>query len=177
MECGPQIDGRVTGQPLNKVTGFIYLGLFVRSDGDFLPDAHAWVSMAWLTRWQVTGVLCDRQMPTQHKDKITKPSYAQSRYMVQSVGQPPPSTSRSSMVWRWRCSVGLLASRDSTVSGMKMSEGACMAPIVNKMCLAQLRWNGHIIRKRGWKIGENSLSLPRRQLRGHANKWTLRQTC
>lgn len=50
MECGPQIDGRVTGQPLNKVTGFIYLGLFVRSDGDFLPDAHAWVSMAWLTR-------------------------------------------------------------------------------------------------------------------------------
>ncbi len=56
--------------------------------------------------------------------RFTKPSYAQSRYMVPSVGQPPPSMSRPSTVWRWRSSVGLSASRDWTVSGMKMSEGA-----------------------------------------------------
>ncbi len=35
MECGPQIDGtiRVTGQPLNKVTEFKYLGSLIRGDG------------------------------------------------------------------------------------------------------------------------------------------------
>ncbi len=74
MECRPQIDGtiRVTGQPLNKVTEFKYLGSLIRSDGDSLPDARARVNTAWLKWRQVTGILCDRQMPIQLKGKIYK---------------------------------------------------------------------------------------------------------
>uniref|UniRef100_A0A914X791 Reverse transcriptase domain-containing protein n=1 Tax=Plectus sambesii TaxID=2011161 RepID=A0A914X791_9BILA len=74
METSEKTHGTISinGQQLKKVTKFKYLGLILCSNGDSYPDARAHVNATW-TKWrQVTGVLCDRQMPTTIKGKIYK---------------------------------------------------------------------------------------------------------
>jgi len=72
IESGTQTDGTIAidATQLKKTSEFKYLGSTITADGDITAEVRAHVKAAWLKWRQVTGVLCDRRMPTRFKAKI-----------------------------------------------------------------------------------------------------------
>uniref|UniRef100_W5NK01 ribonuclease H n=1 Tax=Lepisosteus oculatus TaxID=7918 RepID=W5NK01_LEPOC len=144
MECGPQTVGttNISGEDLKKVTQFKYFGSIISSDGDTLPDARALVNAAWMKRRQVTGVLCDRQMPIRLQAKVYKTVI---RPVALYGSECWPATSRHKQALhvmkmrmiRW-C-LGL------TRFDHVLNDDV-MAPIMVKMREGRLRWYGNVMR-------------------------------
>ena len=59
-------------QEVKTVKTFKYLGLKFDANGGAEKDVNNRVNIAW-TKWrETTGVMCDRNIPTELKDKVYK---------------------------------------------------------------------------------------------------------
>ena len=175
MECGPKTDGsiNISGEDLKKATQFKYLGSIISSDGDTLPDARARVNAAWMKWRQVTGVLCDRQMPIRLKAKIYKTVV---RPVTLYGSECWPATSRHEQVLhamemkmlRW----GLGLTRFDHILNDDVRRRMGVAPIAEKMREGRLRWYGHVMRSGEHTVArtEMRLSPQGRRPRGRPKK-------
>uniref|UniRef100_A0A914WD71 Reverse transcriptase domain-containing protein n=1 Tax=Plectus sambesii TaxID=2011161 RepID=A0A914WD71_9BILA len=175
METGQQTHGTISvnGQQLKKVTEFKYLGSILRSDGDSYPDARAHVNAAW-TKWrQVTGVLCDRRMPTTIKGKIYKTvvrpvaMYGSECWAATTRHEQALHAMEMKML-RWP--LGL--TRLDHVMNVDVRRRMGVAPITTKMREARLRWFGHVVRSAEGTVANTAyhLSPPGRRPRGRPKK-------
>ncbi|KAL6735402.1 hypothetical protein Aduo_005847 [Ancylostoma duodenale] len=72
LECGEHTPGTISidNEELPKVFVFKYLGSRISADGNTLTEAECRANAAWGKWRQVTGVLCDRKVPSKLKSKI-----------------------------------------------------------------------------------------------------------
>jgi hypothetical protein len=162
LECGQQSDWtiQVDGQDLKKTERFKYLGSLISSDGDTLPDARARVNAAWLKWRQVTGVLCDRKMPTRLKAKIYKTVvrpvalYGSECWPVTIKHEQTLHVMEMRML-RW--TLGL--TRLDRVMNQDVRKVMGVAPITKKMRESRLRWYGHVRRSNDDSVAATALRL------------------
>ncbi|XP_056112726.1 uncharacterized protein LOC130089448 [Rhinichthys klamathensis goyatoka] len=160
MEGGAQTDGTITinGKELKKVEQFKYLGSTLSANGDSLPDTRAGVNTAWMKWRQVTGVLCDRRMPSHLKAKVYKTVlrpvalYGAECWPATTKHEQALHTMEMRML-RW--TLGL--TRLDHVMNIRKIMG--VAPITEKMREARLRWYGHVIRSEEESVARRALRL------------------
>ena len=58
--------------PIQTVKVFKYLGSMFAAEGGSETDVNNRVKVAWAKWREVSGVMCDKKMPTKLKDKIYK---------------------------------------------------------------------------------------------------------
>jgi hypothetical protein len=175
MECGPQTDGtiQIDNQDLNKVEQFKYLGSLVNSNCDTLLDARARVNAAWMKWRQVTGVLCDRKMPTHLKAKIYKTVvrpvalYGTECWPATAKHEQALHTMEMRML-RW--TLGL--TRLDHVMNEDVRKVMGVAPIADRMQDARLRWYGHVLRSEEESVAKTALNFspPGKRPRGRPKK-------
>ena len=161
LECGEQTDGTINigGQPLKKVTKFKYLGSQVTSDCGTITDARARANAAWLKWRQVTGVLCDRRIPTYLKSKIYRTVvrpvalYGAECWPVIKKHEQILSTMEMRML-RW--SLGL--TRWNHVKNIDVRRRLRVAPILAEMRRARLQWYGHVLRSADDSVAKVALN-------------------
>lgn len=162
MECGEQTDGtiKVNGQDLNKVDHFKYLGSYVSADSDTLHDARMKTSGAWQKWRQVTGILCDRRMPSNLKSKIYKTVvrsvalYGMECWVATKKHERTLHAMEMRML-RWM--LGL--TRIDHVMNADVHKVLGVAPITDKMQEGQLRWFGHALHREEDSIARTALDL------------------
>ena len=161
-ECGLQSTETISvdGEDLKKVTQFKYLGSFISSDGDTLPDARARVNAAWSKWRQTTGVLCDHRMPIRLKSKIYKTVI---RPVALYGSECWPATKKHEQalhamemrMLRWSLSL----TRRDRVTNADIRKQMGVSPITDKMRETRLRWYGHIIRSDVNSVAKTALQL------------------
>lgn len=162
MEGGAQTNGTITinGKDLKKVEQFKYLGSTLSANGDSLPDTRARVDAAWMKWRQVTGVLCDRRMPTHLKAKVYKtvvhpvPLYGAECWPATTKHEQALHTMEMRML-RW--TLGLTRLDHVTNEDVRKIMG--VAPIMEKMREACLRLYGHVIRSDEESVARRALRL------------------
>ena len=58
------------GEELPKVDAFKYLGSVIDRDGTSQQDVQSRVWVGWMKWRELTGVLCDKNMPVKMKSKV-----------------------------------------------------------------------------------------------------------
>uniref|UniRef100_A0A914WDC8 Reverse transcriptase domain-containing protein n=1 Tax=Plectus sambesii TaxID=2011161 RepID=A0A914WDC8_9BILA len=162
LESGDQTDGSISigSQQLNKVTEFKYLGSLVSSDGSTIPDVRLRVNAAWMKWRQVTGVLCDRKMPTHLKSNVYKTVvrpvalYGSECWPATKKHEAVLNTMEMRML-RW--SIGL--TRHDRVPNTDVRRLLGVAPIQEKLREARLRWFGHVMRSKDHSVAKTALNL------------------
>ncbi|EYC25573.1 hypothetical protein Y032_0011g1280 [Ancylostoma ceylanicum] len=163
MECGAKIeDGTicVDGNNLKKVECFKYLGSRITSTGDVLPDAYGRANSAWMKWRTTTGILCDKKMPIRLKSKVYRTVvrpvalYGTECWAATKVTKQVLHTMEMRML-RW--SMGLTLK--DRVSNEMVRSAFGVAPIIDKMREARLRWFGHVLRREGGSVAKTALTL------------------
>ena len=162
LQCGPQTDGsiKVGDQDLKKVEQFKYLGSYVSADTDSLHDARMKTNAAWQKWRQVTGVLCDRRMPSRLKSKVYKTVvrpvalYGTECWATTRKHERTLHTMEMRML-RWM--LGL--TRMDHVMNTDVRKVLGIAPINEKMQEYRLRWYGHTLRREPESIARTALDL------------------
>ncbi|EYC36369.1 hypothetical protein Y032_0903g2962 [Ancylostoma ceylanicum] len=163
MECGAKIeDGTicVDGNNLKKVECFKYLGSRITSTGDVLPDAYGRANSAWMKWRTTTGILCDKKMPIRLKSKVYRTVvrpvvlYGTECWTATKVTKQVLHTMEMRML-RWSMGVTL---KDKVSNEMVRSTFG-VAPIIDKMREARLRWFGHVLRGEGGSVAKTALTL------------------
>jgi len=62
-----------TGKALKQVENFRYLGSVIHAQGGSEEDIKTRIAAAWKKWKELSGVLCDRRMPTGVKGKVYTP--------------------------------------------------------------------------------------------------------
>ena len=57
---------------MQTVTSFKYLASLFTSDGGSQADINNRIRIGWMKRKKLSGVMCDRKMPVELKDKVFK---------------------------------------------------------------------------------------------------------
>ena len=70
-----EIHMRIESQEVPQIVSFRYLGLIISKDGEVEEDVEQWIRAGWLKWILGSGVLCDKQIPTQLKGKCYKPAF------------------------------------------------------------------------------------------------------
>lgn len=137
----------VDGENLTKTNRFKYLGSHLQSDGNIDGDVRARVNGAWMRWKEVTGILCDRKMPTHLKSKIyrtvVRPAalYATECWPTTRTVERRLHAMEMRMV-RWITGISLL----DHVTNDTLRKRFGVAPIDQKMREGRLRWFGHVVR-------------------------------
>ena len=63
---------KIVGAELPTVTSFKYLGSLFTSEGGSQADVNNRIRIAWMKWKEVSGVMRDRKMPVEFKDKVFK---------------------------------------------------------------------------------------------------------
>ena len=163
----------IDGEDLKKTTNFKYLGSTISSDGDITSDVRTRINAAWAKWRQVTGVLCDRHMPDRLKAKIYKTVvrpvalYGSECWPAATKHERALHTMEMRML-RW--SLGL--TRLDHVMNTDVRKRMGVAPIVEKMREARLRWHGHVVRSDANSVARTALRLdpPGQRPRGRPKK-------
>lgn len=162
LQCGEQTDGtlKVDGTDIPKTTNFKYLGSVLTADGDSLPDARARVAAAWLQWRRVTGVLCDKRMPTRLKSKVYK-TVVRSTAMYTSECRPNTTAhDRVLHVMEMRMlrfSLGLTLLDHAQNEEVRSCLG--VAAISEKLRESRLRWFGHVARAPASSVVQTAMQL------------------
>ena len=64
--------GNIVDAEVPKVTSFKYIGPLFTSEGGSQPDVNNRITFGWMKWREVSGVMCDRKMPVDLKDKVLK---------------------------------------------------------------------------------------------------------
>nr|CDJ95465.1 RNA-directed DNA polymerase (reverse transcriptase) domain containing protein [Haemonchus contortus] len=138
---------KINGTELTRTTTFKYLGSAIASDGSLGFETNSRVNAAWLKWRSMTGVLCDKNIPERLKSKIYRTVirpvaiYGAECWPTTKEVEARLSVMETKML-RWTAGV----TRLDRISNDAIRERFGVAPIVDKMREARLRWYGHVLR-------------------------------
>src|SRR5699024_1594513 len=115
LESGPKSPGtiRVDNIEIKKVILAKYLGTSISANGDLFPDVSARIAAAWFKWRELTGILCNKRLPTRLKSLFYKTCV---RPVVLYAVECRPSTKRTGdllhatemKMLRWALGISLL---------------------------------------------------------------------
>jgi hypothetical protein len=160
---------QINGEDLTKTDLFRYLGSHLQSDSKLEGDVRARVNATWMRWREVTGVLCDRKMPTRLKSRIYRTVvrpvalYATECWPTTGAAERRLHAMEMRMV-RWVMGISLL---DHVTNDMIRRQFG-IAPINEKMREGRLRWFGHVERAAPGTVAgiANHLEVDGRRPRG-----------
>nr|CDJ91351.1 endonuclease-reverse transcriptase [Haemonchus contortus] len=151
---------KINGTELTRTTTFKYLGSAIASDGSLGFETNSRVNAAWLKWRSMTGVLCDKNIPERLKSKIYRTVirpvaiYGAECWPATKEVEARLSVMETKML-RWTAGV----TRLDRISNDAIRERFGVAPIVDKMREARLRWYGHTLRAKNDSVRKISLNL------------------
>nr|CDJ86575.1 RNA-directed DNA polymerase (reverse transcriptase) domain containing protein [Haemonchus contortus] len=151
---------KINGIELTRTTTFKYLGSAIASDGSLGFETTSRVNAAWLKWRSMTGVLCDKNIPERLKSKIYRTVirpvaiYGAECWPATKEVEARLSVMETKML-RWTAGV----TRLDRISNDAIRERFGIAPIVDKMREARLRWYGHTLRAKNDSVRKISLNL------------------
>ena len=150
-----------------KVDDFKYLGSTVQSNGESGREVKKRVQAGWNGWRRMSGVICDRRVPTRVKGKVYKGAVRPAMlYGLETVAltKRQEAEMKVAELKMLRCSLGV------TRSGMSTSEGQhTVGKFGEKTREARLRWYGHLRRKYDGYIGMR-MELPGKRKRGRPKR-------
>ncbi|XGW10231.1 hypothetical protein V3C99_012037 [Haemonchus contortus] len=151
---------KINGTELTRTTTFKYLGSALASDGSLGFETNSRVNAAWLKWRSMTGVLCDKNIPERLKSKIYRTVirpvaiYGAECWPTTKEVEARLSVMETKML-RWTAGV----TRLDRISNDAIRERFGVAPIVDKMREARLRWYGHVLRADEGSVRKIGLNL------------------
>ena len=137
----------VNDQELTKVNCFRYLGSRLQNTGGIDLEVHARISATWMRWKEVTGVLCDRKMPTRLKSKIYRTVvrpvalYGTECWPMTKAAEHRLHVMEMRMA-RWTLGISLL----DHLTNDEIRRQLGITTIGDKMRENRLRWYGHVRR-------------------------------
>jgi len=133
------------GKSLKQVENLRYLGSVIHAQGESEEDIKARIAAAWKKWKELTGVLCDRRMPSAVKGKayrtVVRPvlTYGSEAWTLRRCEEERLERTEMPM-FHWI--LGL------TLKGRKRNDDICciigVACITDKVHKARLRWYEHV---------------------------------
>nr|CDJ83697.1 endonuclease-reverse transcriptase [Haemonchus contortus] len=151
---------KINGTELTRTTTFKYLGSAIASDGSLGFETNSRVNAAWLKWRSMTGVLCDRKILERLKSKTYRTViwpvaiYGAECWSATKEVEARLSVLETKML-RWTAGV----TRLDRISNDAIRELFGVAPIVDKMREARLRWYGHTLRAKNDSAPKIGLNL------------------
>uniref|UniRef100_A0A7I4Y4S3 Reverse transcriptase domain-containing protein n=1 Tax=Haemonchus contortus TaxID=6289 RepID=A0A7I4Y4S3_HAECO len=151
---------KINGTELTRTTTFKYHGSALASDGSLGFETNSRVNAAWLKWRSMTGVLCDKNIPERLKSKIYRTVirpvaiYGAECWLTTKEVEARLSAMETKML-RWTAGV----TRLDRISNDAIRERFGVAPIVDKMREAGLRWYGHVLRADEGSVRKIGLNL------------------
>nr|CDJ87499.1 RNA-directed DNA polymerase (reverse transcriptase) domain containing protein [Haemonchus contortus] len=150
----------ISGIKLTRTTTFKYLGSAIASDGSLGFETNSRVNAAWLKCRLMTGVLCDKNILEPLKSKIYRTVI---RQVAIYGAECWPATKEVEVCFsvmetkllRWTAGV----TRLDRISNDAIRERFGVAPIVDEMREARIRWYGHTLRAKNDTVRKIGLNL------------------
>ncbi|WMV56372.1 hypothetical protein MTR67_049757 [Solanum verrucosum] len=142
-----EADGEVKldTQIIPKKESFKYLGVVIQGSGDIDDDVTHRIGAAWM-KWRLaSGVLCDKKVPPKLKGKfyrvVVRPAllYGAECWPVKNSHVQKLHVAEMRML-RWMCG----HTRSDKIRNEVIREKVGVAPVVDKLREARLRWFGHV---------------------------------
>ncbi|KAG5606742.1 hypothetical protein H5410_028234 [Solanum commersonii] len=145
-----EADGEVKldSQIIPKKESFKYLGAVIQGSGDIDDDVTHRIGAAWM-KWRLaSGVLCDKKVPPKLKGKfyrvVVRPAllYGAECWPVKNSHVQKLHVAEMRML-RWMCG----HTRSDKIRNEVIREKVGVAPVVDKLREARMRWFGHVKRR------------------------------
>ncbi|WMV37399.1 hypothetical protein MTR67_030784 [Solanum verrucosum] len=139
---------RLDTQIIPKKESFKYLRAVIQGSGDIDDDVTHRIGAAWM-KWRLaSGVLCDKKVPLKLKGKfyrvVVRPAllYGAECWPVKNSHVQKLHVAEMRML-RWMCG----HTRSNKIRNEVIREKVGVAPVVDKLREARLRWFGHVKRR------------------------------
>lgn len=147
-------------EPAVKSEKFRYLGSILHESGGIDHDVQARISAAWAKWREVTGVVCDRRIPTKLKGIIYKSII---RPVLLYGSECWPTLSRHTQelhvtemkMLRWMCGV----TRADRIRNTFIRGSLGVRDVADKLQESRLRWYGHVARRPENYVGKICLDM------------------
>ena len=164
---------RLEKEEVKRVDDFKYLGSTVNSSGSCGSEVKRRVQAGWCGWRKVSGVLCDKKIPTALKGKIYKTVIRPAMlYGLETVAltQRQEAELEVAEMKMLRFSMGV--TRLEKVRNNKIREDTHVVRFGEKVKEARLRWFGHVLRRDEEYIGKRILrmAIPGKRKRGRPKR-------
>ena len=145
---------------LNTVTTFKYLGSIFDSNGGAERDINNRVKLAWMKWKQLTGVLCDKKVPIQLKDKVYKTvikptmTYGAECWAVRKKDENRLHVAEMRML-RWIRG----KTRKDHVRNQSIQEDAKVCQMSTLLRQKRLHWYGHVKRREADNLSRKVMDM------------------
>ena len=145
---------------LPTVTSFKYLGSLFTSEGGSQADVNNRIRIGWMKWKEVSGVMCDRKMPVELKDKVFKTiirpamTYGSECWAVKKKDESKLNSAEMRML-RWARG----KTRLDHIRNEDIRKEAHVKPVETFLENKRLKWFGHCLRREPNHICAKSLRL------------------
>ena len=145
---------------LPTVTSFKYLGSLFTSEGGSQADPNNRIRIGWMKWKEVSGVMCDRKMPVELKDKVFKTiirpamTYGSECWAVKKKDESKLNSAEMRML-RWARG----KTRLDHIRNEDIRKEAHVKPVETFLENKKLKWFGHRLRREPNHICAKSLRL------------------
>ena len=145
---------------LPTVTSFKYLGSLFTSEGGSQADVNNRIRIGWMKWKEVSGVMCDRKMPVELKDKVFKTiirpamTYGSECWAVKKKDENKLNSAEMRML-RWARG----KTRLDHIRNEDIRKEAHVKPVETFLENKRLKWFGHCLRREPNHICAKSLRL------------------
>ena len=145
---------------LPTVTSFKYIGSLFTSEGGSQADVNNRIRIGWMKWKEVSGVMCDRKMPVELKDKVFKTiirpamTYGSECWAVKKKDESKLNSAEMRML-RWARG----KTRLDHIRNEDIRKEAHVKPVETFLENKRLKWFGHCLRREPNHICAKSLRL------------------
>ena len=165
---------KIVDAELPTVTSFKYLGSLFTSEGGSQADVNNRIRIGWMKWKEVSGVMCDRKMPVELKDKVFKTiirpamTYGSECWAVQKKDENKLNSAEMRMLRGARGKTRLDHIRNEDIR-----KEAHVKPVETFLENKRLKWFGLCLRRERNHICAKSLRLEvsGRRSRGRLKNW------
>ena len=133
---------------MQTVTSFKYLASLFTSDGGSQADINNRIRIGWMKCKKLSGVMCDRKMPVELKDKVFKTiirpamTYGSECWAVKKKDESKLNSAEMRML-RWARG----KTRLDHIRNEDIRKEAHVTPVETSLENKRLKWFGHCLRR------------------------------
>ena len=157
---GTETTVKMVDAELPTVTSFKYIGPLFTSEGGSQADVNNIIRIGCMTWKEVSGVMCDKNMPVEVKDKVFKTiirpamAYGRECFAVKKKDENKLNSAEMKML-RW----ARRKTRLDHIRNEDIGEEAHVKPVETFLENKRLKWFGHCLGRE-----RNHISLPKSQI-------------